>query len=403
MSRWEAGLSERSQRMQPSAIRKMTKLAAAAGGTLITFAGGMPNPKTFPLEKLAQIASSEILEHHGKNLQYGMTSGYRPLVRWISEYLIEKGITGSPDQIVCTNGSQQAIDLIVEILIDPGDLIFVEAPTYIGALAVFQKSGADLINVSQDAGGVVLEDLEKKFKEAPAGKKKLLYLTSNFQNPSGISIATDRRPVIAQLLREYDAYLIEDDPYREVYFNESDRPAEPIQHWCPERVFYLGTFSKLVAPTFRTGWVVADSGLAPKIELAKETADLCSSLLDQRIVYQFCSNPDFGAHLQTLRTFYAERCRAMLDALREFMPASISWTEPRGGFFIWLTLPEYLDAESFLEESISDQKVTFVIGRAFLASHSAGNSLRLAFSVEDPENIREGIKRLASVIKRRLH
>ncbi|HEY4492308.1 MAG TPA: PLP-dependent aminotransferase family protein, partial [Acidobacteriota bacterium] len=270
------------------------------------------------------------------------------------------------------------------------------------ALAVFEKSGADLVAVLQDAGGIVLDDLEEKLRASLPGKKKLLYLIPNFQNPSGISIADERRPKIAELLKQYDAYLIEDDPYGEIYFDELQKPPLAIKHWCPERVFYLGTFSKLVAPTFRTGWVVANEPLTAKIELAKEAADLCSSLLDQRILYRFCSSPDFPSHLKSLRAFYAERCRAMLDALGEFMPEGVSWTKPRGGFFIWLTLPANLDAESFLEESISEEKVTYVIGRAFLSDRSAGNSLRLAFSVEDPEKIREGIKRLANLIGRKM-
>lgn len=385
--------------MQPSAIRAMTKLAVAAGRDLITFAGGMPNPATFPLERLAEIAAEEIRNHHGRSLQYGMTTGFRPLIDWICSYMQNKHVVASPETTMCTTGSQQAIDLIVEVLLDSEDYIFVETPTYIGALAVFQKSGAQMKAVRQDAQGIVLEDLREKLASVPLEAKKLIYLISNFQNPSGVSLAAERRRQIVPLLDEFNAYLIEDDPYGEIYFGESSRPPDPIQAQASPRVLYLGTFSKLVAPTFRTGWVVAEQRILYRIELAKEAADLCGSMLDQRVVCRFCSSPEFPAHLDRLRSFYAVRCQAMEQALARYMPAGVSWTHPQGGFFVWLRLPESIDAESLLEETILRQKVAYVIGRPFTCDQSAGNYMRLAFSVEEPDRIDEGIRRLAQVIK----
>lgn len=394
--------SNRARRMQPSAIRQMTRLAAGAGPDLITFAGGMPNPATFPLPSLAEIAAAEIRDHQGRSLQYGMTAGYRPLVQWICDYLGQQQIECSPAHVVCTTGSQQAIDLITEILIDQEDVIFVESPTYLGALAVFQKTGAQIVSVRQDGSGILPDDLEEKLKQAPAGARKLIYIISNFQNPSGISLIEERRKALAEMLKRWDAYLIEDDPYGEIYFGDANRPGLAVKHYENARVFYLGTFSKLVAPTFRTGWVVAAEKPAYRIELAKEAADLCGSLLDQRILYRFCSAKEFPHHLNRLRSFYAERCHAMLDALKRHMPEEVTWTQPGGGFFIWLRLPGDLDSESFLEESITKEKVSYVIGRPFTADNSARNYLRLAFSVEEPARIEEGIARLASVIKSRL-
>jgi 2-aminoadipate transaminase len=398
----EPRFSRRARGMQPSAIRSMTKLAAAAGPELITFAGGMPNPATFPLDDLAEIAASELREHGGRNLQYGMTTGYRPLVQWIAQYLGSQDIKVSPGEVLCTTGSQQAIDLITDVLIDPDDFIFVESPTYLGALSAFQKSAAHIISVKQDDKGIELLDLEEKLKRVQNGCAKLIYVSSNFQNPSGISLIHERREKLANLLDRHDAYLIEDDPYGELYYGEQNRPGRPIKFWNSERILLLGTFSKLVAPTFRTGWVAASPPLLSKIELAKEAADLCGSMLDQRILYRFCSASSFPEHLAGLRDFYAERREAMLAALEREMPKTVSWTHPQGGFFIWLTLPKSLDAESILEESISREKVSYVIGRPFTADNSARNYLRLAFSVENPDRISEGIKRLGALIRRHL-
>ena len=394
--------SKSAERMQPSAIRQMTKLSAVAGRDLITFAGGMPNPATFPLERLAEYAADEIRRDQGKNLQYGMTGGPRSLLKWISGYLEAKGIDAPPERLICTTGSQQAINIITEVLIDPGDYIFVEKPTYIGALMVFRKSGATLITVEQDQDGMILEDLRKKLAAVPAGSKKLIYIISNFQNPSGISLKEQRRIRLPALLEEQDAYLIEDDPYGELYFGPENIPPAPVAASGSDRIFYLGTASKLVAPTFRTGWVTAAEGLMKKIELAKESADLCGSLLDQKIVYRFCSSEGFPQHLEMLRGFYQIRYKAMLDAMSREMPDGVSWTYPTGGFFIWVTLPEGLDAESFLEESILEAKVSYVIGSPFISDQSNKNCLRLAFSVEDPERIQEGIARLANVIRKRM-
>jgi 2-aminoadipate transaminase len=394
--------SSSAERMQPSAIRQMTKLAAAAGRDLITFAGGMPNPATFPLDRLAEYAVDEIRRDHGKNLQYGMTAGPRTLLNWISTYLRTKGIHASPDHIVCTAGSQQAIDIITQVLIDPGDYIFVEKPTYIGALMVFRKTGATLIPVNQDQDGMVLEDLKNKLASVPPSSKKLIYIISNFQNPSGISLNEQRRKKLPEILDEQDAYLIEDDPYGEIYFGSENVPPPPVRALSSDRIFYLGTASKLVAPTFRTGWVTASEELMKKVELAKESADLCGSMLDQKIVYRFCSSDEFQPHLEMLRGFYRIRFMAMLEALSKEMPKGVSWTRPTGGFFIWMTLPEDLDAESFLEESILEAKVSYVIGAPFISDQSAKNCLRLAFSVEDPDRIQEGIGRLARVIRKRI-
>ena len=331
-----------------------------------------------------------------------MTAGPRSLVDWLCEYVKAKGIHARSDQILCTTGSQQAIDIISEILIDPGDHIFVENPTYIGALMVFRKSGANLVAVAQDANGMVLEDLEAKLRAQKPGSRKLIYIISNFQNPSGISLSEERRIKLPELLDKYDAYLIEDDPYGEIYFGNNNVPPASVSASGSERIFYLGTASKLVAPTFRTGWVIAAESLMKKVELAKESADLCGSLLDQKIVYHFLSSSTFPQHLEMLRSFYEERYVSMADALDREMPAGVSWTRPTGGFFIWMTLPSELDAESFLEESILEAKVSYVIGRPFTCDQSAGNCLRLAFSVEDPKRIQEGIARLAKVIRKRI-
>jgi 2-aminoadipate transaminase len=391
--------SKKSRRMQSSAFRRMTRLASAAGPDLISFAGGMPNPHTFPLDQLAEYATSEIQDQKGKSLQYGSTLGYRKLIHWISEYCEKKEIKSLPENIICTTGSQQALDLISSILIEPGDSVFLETPTYLGAIAAFRNSGAQMVSVSQDQHGIVPEDLRDKLNATPPEKRKLIYLTSNFQNPSGISIHADRRKIIAAMLEEFDVHLIEDDPYGEIYFDEFNEPPPPIKKESPDRVIYLGTFSKIVAPTFRTGWVVANSEIVEILELAKEAADLCGSMLDQRILYRFCSSSFFPEHLRLLRSFYRERWKAMEEALKKEMAANKSWTQPTGGFFIWLTLPQEQDSESFLEEAISVSKVSYMVGQPFSCDGTDRNHLRLAFSVENPDRIEEGIRRLAKVFR----
>lgn len=392
--------SERAKRMEPSAIRAMSKLSAAAGPELISLAGGMPDPATFPLERLAEVAASEIRDHYGKSLQYGQTAGFRPLLDWICRYIARYNIQSSTETVMCATGSQQALDLITDVMIDPGDLIFVESPTYIGALIVFRKSGGVMVPILQDNDGVVVEDLEEKLRSAPQNKRKLIYLISNFQNPSGVSISAERRVRVAEVVERYGAYLIEDDPYGEIYFDET--PPDPIASIIPDRTFYLGTFSKIVAPTFRTGFIAAPESFTRKFELAKETSDLCSSLLDQRILLRFCASPEFPEHLQKLRLFYSERGQTIQKALSENMPQTLTWTHPTGGFFVWMRLPETLDSESFLEEAVSKEKVSYLIGRPFTCDHSARNYLRLAFSAEPPDRIREAVRRLSNVIKRRL-
>jgi 2-aminoadipate transaminase len=266
---------------------------------------------------------------------------------------------------------------------------------------VFFKTGAEIIAVHQDQSGIVLEDLERALQQAPKNRTKLIYLISNYQNPTGISLSANRRLALPEILERYDAYLIEDDPYGAIYFGgDINVPPAPIKASGSDRIFYLSTASKLVAPTFRTGWVIAGKELARKLELAKEAADLCGSLLDQRIVHRYCSSEEFPDHVRNLRSFYETRFLAMDEALSTEMPEGVRWTRPSGGFFIWVTLPDGLDAEELLEESILKEKVSYVIGRPFTINASARNCLRLAFSVEDPERIREGIVRLAGLIRR---
>jgi 2-aminoadipate transaminase len=321
-------------------------------------------------------------------------------VDWVCSYVEAKGIRATAENVICTAGSQQAIDLITEILIDPGDCIFVENPTYLGALTVFAKSGARLVPVQQDDHGMVLEDLKRALETAPENSRKLIYTISNFQNPSGISLVANRRLQLPEILEKYNAYLIEDDPYGEIYFGgDENAPPPPVSASGSNRIFYLGTASKLVAPTFRTGWVAGEEKLIRKVELAKEAADLCGSMLDQRIVYRFCSSPEFADHVRRLRSFYEARYRAMDEALRKEMPGGVSWTKPAGGFFIWVKLPNGINAESFLKASILEAKVSYVIGKPFTCDSSATDCLRLAFSVEEPDRIREGIGRLAQVIR----
>lgn len=393
-------LSELGRRIRPNAIRKLTALLG--NKEVISLAAGAPSAETFPIEELAEIASRVIRERGPVALQYGPTRGQPALVDAVVSILRERGLTNaSAAEVVMTSGSQQGLDLISRVIIDPGDAALVELPSYIGGIIALHNSQAEMIGVRQDDGGLVIGDLREKLDRAlrEGRRVKCIYTIPNFQNPSGVTLVTERRHQLVEIADEHDLLIIEDDAYFDLYFDSEAARLVPLAALRPERVVYLGTFSKVLAPGIRTAYLRAPEAIAGKIELAKEGADLSSSVLDQAIVVEAIRAGLIERRLPELRKFYEVRCRAMLEALERQAPAGSRWTKPIGGFFILLELAAGLDATEILPRAIAGG-VAYVPGQPFFVDDSGANTIRLAYSKESPGAIADGIERMCRVIGR---
>src|SRR5436305_1441508 len=392
-------LSAMGRRMQPNAIRKLTALLGRR--EIISLAAGAPSSETFPIEELAEIAARVIRSRGQFALQYGPTRGPQPLLEAIAEMLRGRGITSAtPSEIVVTSGSQQGLDLASRLLIDPGDVAMVELPSYIGGIIALHNAQAEMVGVRQDDSGIVIADLrEKIIRLRAAGRRvKCIYTIPNFQNPSGVTLAVERREQLIRIADEFDLLIIEDDPYYDLAFTEATRP-QPLAALRPERVIYLGSFSKVLAPGLRAAYVCAPAAVAARVEMAKEGADLSTSVLDQAIVMEALRSGLVERRLPELRRFYEVRCRAMLDALSKFEFAGARWTRPSGGFFILLEVAGEIDATEILPQAI-DAGVAYVPGQPFFVDGRGANTLRLAYSKEPPEKNSEGTGRLGRVRQR---
>jgi 2-aminoadipate transaminase len=393
-------LSAMGRHMQPNAIRRL--MALLGHRDIISLAAGAPSSETFPVEELADIAARVIRSHGQSALQYGPTRGPQSLVEAIAEMLRGRGITAAtPSAVVVTSGSQQGLDLVSRLLIDPGDVAMVELPSYIGGIIALHNARAEMVGVRQDDGGIVIDDLrDNLISLRKAGRRvKCVYTIPNFQNPSGVTLAAERREQLVGIADEFDLLIVEDDPYYDLAFTEAMRPP-PLAALRPERVIYLGSFSKVLAPGLRSAYVCAPAAIAAKVELAKEGADLSASVLDQAIVMEALRAGLIEKRLPELRRFYEVRCRAMLDALAEHAPASARWTQPSGGFFILLELAAGTDASAVLTQAL-DAGVAYVPGQPFFVDDGGTNTLRLAYSKETPAKIAEGVARLGRVLRGR--
>jgi 2-aminoadipate transaminase len=393
-------LSEVGRRIRPNAIRKLTALLG--NKEVISLAAGAPSAETFPIEELAEIASRVIRERGPIALQYGPTKGQPALVGAVVDILTGRGITSaSAAEVIMTSGSQQGLDLISRVIIDPGDVALVELPSYIGGIIALHNSQAEMIGVRQDDGGLVIGDLREKLDRAlrEGRRVKCIYTIPNFQNPSGVTLITERRHQLVEIADEHDLLIIEDDAYFDLYFDSEAARLVPLAALRPERVVYLGTFSKVLAPGIRTAYLRAPEAIARKIELAKEGADLSSSVLDQAIVSEAIRAGLIERRLPELRKFYEVRCRAMLEALERRAPAGSRWTKPIGGFFILLELAAGVDATEILPRAIAGG-VAYVPGQPFFVDDSGANTIRLAYSKESPGAIADGIERMCRVIGR---
>jgi 2-aminoadipate transaminase len=392
-------LSVLGRRLQPNAIRKLTLLLG--NKQVISLAAGAPSFETFPVEELAEIGARVIRDRGKVALQYGPTRGQPALVEEVAGILRTRGIENcKPSEIVMTTGSQQGLDLISRVILDPGDVALVELPSYIGGLIALHNAQAELLGVKQDEGGIVIDDLREKIDRTTCeGRRvKCLYTIPNFQNPSGVTLAAERRIELLDIADQYDLLIIEDDAYFDLYFDGEKSRLVPLAALRPDRVVYLGTFSKVLAPGLRSAWLRAPDPLASKVELAKEGADLSSSVLDQTIVVEAIREGLIERRLPELRRFYQVRCSAMLEALDKFAPAGARWTKPIGGFFILMELASGADATEILPDAI-ESGVAYVPGQPFFVDGSGANTLRLAFSKETEEAIADGVERMCKVFQ----
>jgi 2-aminoadipate transaminase len=391
--------------MASSTIRELLKLAEDPD--IISFGGGMPAPEVFPIEKIAEACQYVLQNLSAIALQYGSTEGYLPLREMIVRHSERFGLLIRPDHVLITSGSQQALDLLGKIFINHGDRILVESPTYLGALQAWNAYGAEYVVVSSDEHGMIAESLEEKLRTGP----KFIYLLPNFQNPTGVTISLERRLKIIELADRYGVPIIEDDPYGQLRFEGENIPSVTVldnevrpaldKNTYTGNVIYLSTFSKILAPGLRLGWITAPPEVIRKLVQAKQATDLHTATFNQVVAYEVGKGGFIDQHVKFIRKVYLERRNVMLDALEEFMPDGVIWTHPEGGLFLWATLPEYMDATKILKPAIAE-KVAFVPGESFHPNGGGKNTMRLNFSMPTPEKITIGMERLGRVIKSQL-
>ena len=406
---WKSRYAQRNQRMGRSIIRELLKLMQEPD--IISFAGGMPAPEVLPIER-AQEAACRVLSEHGvQALQYGPTEGFPPLRQFISDRMNRYGITAKSSNVFITTGSQQALDLIGKLLINPGDQVLVEEPTYLGALQAWNAYQAEYVGVECDDDGLRTDLLESALRVGP----KFMYILPNFQNPGGFTLSLERRFDLVRLSNRYGIPLIEDDPYGALRYEgehlpplvalDSDFQAESGQDghgYMEGNVIYLGTLSKTLAPGLRLGWVCAPEEVIDRLVLAKQGTDLHSSNFDQMLAFEILKDGFMDEHILTIRKVYRERRDVMLDALKRHFPAECSWTRPEGGLFLWARVPEWIDTGELLHEAVT-AKVAYVPGYAFYADSTRGrNAMRLNFSNAKPEFIEDGIRRLGVLLKAKI-
>ena len=392
---WIDAYADRAHNLRASEIRALFSVVSRP--EVVSLAGGMPNLKDLPLESLAETAKSLILTSGAQALQYGSGQGWEPLREQLVSVMTYDGIIGAdPDDVVITTGSQQALDLMAELFINAGDVVLAESPSYVGALGCFRARQADVVHVDLDEDGLIPEALEETIRRLKSAGRaiKFLYTIPNFQNPAGVTLTLERRQRIAEICMREHVLILEDNPYGLLGFHSDPLPA--IHSFSPEGVVYLGSVSKMFAPGMRIGWALAPHAIRAKLILASEAAILSPGMFGQMFLSSYLNNYDWYGQVKVYRAMYAERCKAMLDALDEYMP-ECSWTKPVGGFYTWVTLPEGLNARSMLPRAVKAQ-VAYVSGTAFYYDGRGTDHMRLSFCYPEPDRIREGVRRLAGVV-----
>ena len=398
---WEHRYAQRTQRMGSSAIRELLKLTQIPG--LISFAGGLPAPEVFPVDEFKEACDVVLSEVGPQSLQYSTTEGYYPLRELIARHSCRYGIQVDPDNIQITSGSQQALDLLGKLFINVGDRILLEAPTYLGALQAWNAYGPEYVTVPSDENGMQTESLENALRTGP----KFIYVLPNFQNPTGATLSLERRMQLIELADQYGVPIVEDDPYGQLRYEGDHLPPVVVLDDQYQKngdqnyhgnVIYLSTFSKTLAPGIRLAWIVAPKEVISKIVQGKQGADLHTSTFIQMVAYEVASGGFLDEHVRKIRKIYGERRDVMLSAMETHFPDGVTWTRPLGGMFLWVTLPEGLDATQLFDEAVKLQ-VAYVPGAPFFPVGGGENTLRLNFSNATPEMIQEGIARLGKVFQ----
>lgn len=396
---WLDSYAARAHGLRASETRSL--FAVASRPEVVSLAGGMPNLKDLPLDHLADATAQMIRKDGGKALQYGNGQGLPRLREQIPEIMALEGIPADPEDVIVTTGSQQAVDIITELFTDPGDVILAEAPTYVGSLSIFATYQADVEQVEIDADGVVPEALEATMQrlEREGRTIKFFYCLPNFHNPAGVTLSEERRPQVIEICRRHHVLIVEDNPYGLLGFEGQTYTA--LKTLAPNDVVYLGSFSKIFAPGYRVGWAVAPPAIREKMKLASEAAILCPSSVGQFSISMYLDNFDWKRQIEEFRGMYKDRRDAMVAALDEFMPMC-TWNVPDGGFYVWVGLPDGLDAKDMLPRAVTNL-VAYVSGTAFFAGGRAGRDhMRLSFCYPEPVEIREGVRRLSEVVSRDL-
>ncbi|EIJ41153.1 transcriptional regulator with HTH domain and aminotransferase domain [Beggiatoa alba B18LD] len=387
--------ADRMQSAHRSFIREILKVTE--NPEIISFAGGLPNPRFFPVEPIIAATAKVMQDKVANPLQYSTTEGYTPLREYIAQrYAKRHGLKVHPDEILITNGSQQGLDLIGKIFLNKGDFVALEKPSYLGAIQAFSLYEPQFHTATLQADGIDTEQLAILLAQQPT---KLFYTVPNFQNPSGITYSEAKRRALATVFQAQQTLVVEDDPYGELRFIGED--LAPLKSYLGDQAILLGSFSKIVAPGLRLGWICANREIIDKLVIAKQATDLQSNTLSQRLVYQYVTDNDLDEHIATIKHHYGQQRDLMVTAIEQNFPPEVTYTRPEGGMFLWVTLPPSLSAMDLFDYA-AKANVAFVPGKAFYVDGSGNNTLRLNFSNADAQMIEEGIKRLGSAIKQLL-
>lgn len=401
---WEYRFAHRTKSMRSSVIRELLKLTEQPD--IISFAGGLPAPEVFPVEKFQEACNTVLRESGGLALQYGTTEGYTPLREMIARHTSRYGIEIMTQNVQITSGSQQALDLIGRLFINRGDYIVVESPTYMGALQAWNAYGAQYISVPSDENGMIVDELEAALRVGP----KFIYVLPNFQNPSGTTLSLERRKKLVEIADKYGVPIVEDDPYGQLRYEGEHLPSVvsldsefrgPNGGHYSGNVIYLSTFSKLLAPGLRLAWVIAPPEVIRKMVMSKQGADLHTATFNQIVAYEVAKGGFLDEHVKIIRATYKERRDVMLEMMDELFPPEVRYTRPQGGMFLWGIMPEGMDAADVFKVAVQ-KKVAFVPGAPFHANGGGDNTMRINFSFSSPDTIREGVARLSLTLKEML-
>lgn len=385
--------AKRMDNLSGNLIREILKLTAQPD--IISFAGGMPSPGSFPIAELKEAAMEAFDQAGAQVLQYGETEGYKPLKKWVSGWLTNKGIAANEENLLILSGSQQGLDLAAKAFLDPGDQVVIESPSYLAAFQIFDSYQATYLTVGSDEHGMKVDELEEILAN---NKPKFIYTVATFQNPTGATLALERRQKLAELSAKYNVPVIEDDPYGWLRYEGEEIPTIKALDKAGT-VIYLGSASKIISPGIRVGWAVADPTILRKMIIGKQAGDVHTSNLSQAIVHNYCSKGLLDPHIAKTCEEYKVKRDAMLDAMKRYFPAEAHWNPPMGGLFIWVTMPEGINTKELLEAAVKE-KVAFIPGYPFFVGKGGENTMRLNFSNASLEAIEEGIKRLGEAIKK---